>query len=209
MPPQKILVNHAVALALKGYLRAQHICHHPAAKIDVLPMPNTLNRSVKNTTKIIIQRASGRITAAYTPAMVMPNKIRQKPTLTFWEKYLKLILTFISIAPHRRDHAGRYFLKAFLYHSQKKDRRLRYSLRAAIPAAVVEMVCDTIMIPGGARPVKCPAFYGGKPPRRTCVACSGGPSARKKRAATARRHGVCCKETPKRVKNKSPCSKGF
>ena len=38
---------------------------------------------------------------------------------------------------------------------RKKDRRLRYSLRAAIPAAVVEMVCDTIMIPGGARPVKC------------------------------------------------------
>lgn len=151
-------------------------------------MPNTLNTSVKNTTKIIIQRASGRITAAYTPAMVMPNKIRQKPTLTFWEKYLKLILTLISIAPHLRDHAGRYFPKAFLYHSQKKDRRLRYSLRAAIPAAVVEMVCDTIMIPGGARPVKCPAFYGGKPPRRTCVACSGDPSARKKRAATARRH---------------------
>ena len=35
------------------------------------------------------------------------------------------------------------------------------------------MVCDTIMIPGGARPVKCPAFYGGKPPRRTCVAWGG------------------------------------
>lgn len=92
---------------------------------------------------------------------------------------------------------------------RKKDRRLRYSLRAAIPAAVVEMVCDTIMIPGGARPVKCPAFYGGKPPRRTCVACSGGPSARKKRAATARRHGVCCKETPKRVKKQKPLQQGL
>lgn len=177
--------------------------------MHILPISNTQNRSTKNVNNIKSQRASGRITAAYTHSMVMPNKIRQKPTLTLWEKNLKLILTFISIAPHRRDHAGRYFPKAFLYHSQKKDWRLRHSLRAAIPAAVVEMVCDTIMIPGGARPVKCPAFYGGKPPRRTCVACSGGPSARKKRAATARRHGVCCKETPKRVKNKSPCSKGF
>ena len=92
---------------------------------------------------------------------------------------------------------------------RKKDRRLRHSLRAAIPAAIVEMVCDTIMIPGGARPVKCPAFYGGKPPRRTCVACSGGPSARKKRAATARRHGVCCKETPKRVKKQKPLQQGL
>lgn len=155
MPHQKFLIDHAVALALEGNLRTQHVCHHSAAEIDVLPThaaerrpwvklpkdakpdrhyavcadvigpaysPDTehAKKSVKNTINIKIQRMSGRITAAYAPAMVMPNKIRQKPTLTLWEKNLKLILTFISIAPHRRDHAGRYFPKAFLYHSQKK-----------------------------------------------------------------------------------------
>lgn len=152
---------------------------------------------------------SGRITAAYTPAMVMPNKIRQKPTLTLWEKNLKLILTFISIAPHRRDHAGRYFPKAFLYHSQKKDRRLRYSLRAAIPAAVVEMVCDTIMIPGGARPVKCPAFYGGKPPRRTCVACSGGPSRAQKEGGNREKAWSMLQGNTKKGKKQKPLQQGL
>lgn len=92
---------------------------------------------------------------------------------------------------------------------RKKDRRLRYSLRAAIPAAVVEMVCDTIMIPGGARPVKCPAFYGGKPPRRTCVAYSGGPSARKKRAQPREGMEYAAREHQKGQKTKALAARAF
>ena len=37
MPHQELLIDHAVSLALKGYLRAQHICHHPAAEVDTFP----------------------------------------------------------------------------------------------------------------------------------------------------------------------------
>lgn len=37
MPHQKLLIDHAVALALEGNLRTQHVCHHSAAEIDVLP----------------------------------------------------------------------------------------------------------------------------------------------------------------------------
>lgn len=37
MPHQKLLIDHAAALALEGNLRTQHVCHHSAAEIDVLP----------------------------------------------------------------------------------------------------------------------------------------------------------------------------
>lgn len=69
---------------------------------------------------------------------------------------------------------------------RKKDRRLRYSLRAAISAAVVEMVCDTIMMPGGARPVK-------------CFACRRGRAARLRAAGN---HGMI---NELRAKEVAPC----
>lgn len=37
MPHQKLLIDHAVALALKGNLCTQHTRHNPAAKVDTLP----------------------------------------------------------------------------------------------------------------------------------------------------------------------------
>lgn len=37
MPHQKLLIDHAAALALKGNLCTQHTRYHPAAEIDTLP----------------------------------------------------------------------------------------------------------------------------------------------------------------------------